>query len=75
MYFSREFNLETTVQISSQSVKICSSYAASQFEKYSFENAFKVLSDYLRYYFLFISGNLLFILTQLFLLHIAILLN
>jgi len=46
MFFSREFSLEATVQISSQlSVKICSSYAASQFEKYSFENnAFKVLS-------------------------------
>jgi len=46
MYFSREFNLEATIQISSQSVKICSSYAASQFEKHGFEkNAFKVLSD------------------------------
>jgi len=30
-------NLEATVQISSQSVKICSSYAASQFEEHGFE--------------------------------------
>jgi len=59
MYFSKEFSIEVTVQILSQ-VKICSSYAASQFEKRGFEkNAFKVLSDY----FLFLSGNLLFILT------------
>jgi len=50
MYFYREFNLETTVQISSQSVKISSSYAASQFEKYGFEkNAFKVLCDIIFY--------------------------
>jgi len=42
MYFSREFSLEITVQISSQSVKISSSYAASQIEKYDFEkNALK----------------------------------
>jgi len=65
MYFSREFNLEVTVQVSSQLIKICSSYAASQFEKHDFEkNVFKVLSDY----FLFLNRNLLFILTQLFLL-------
>jgi len=30
MYFSRDFSLEATIQISSQSVNICSSYAASQ---------------------------------------------
>jgi len=43
MYFSREFSLEATIQISSQSVKICLSYAASQFEKHDFEKkAFKV---------------------------------
>jgi len=50
MYFSKEFSLETTIQISSQSVKICSSYAASQFEKHDYEkNAFKVLSDIIFY--------------------------
>jgi len=50
MYFSRVFSLKTTVQISSQSVKISSGYAASQFEKYGFEkNAFKVLSDIIFY--------------------------
>jgi len=36
MYFSREFSLEVTVQsqviVSSQLVKICLSYATSQFE-------------------------------------------
>jgi len=48
--YSREFSLEATNQISSQSVKIYSSYAASQFEKHSFEkNAFKVLSDIIFY--------------------------
>jgi len=50
MYFSREFSLEATIQISSQSVKICSSYAASQFEKHDFENnAFKVLTLFFIY--------------------------
>jgi len=45
MYFSREFSLEATVKISSQSIEIYSSYAASQSEKHDFEkNAFKVLS-------------------------------
>jgi len=34
LYFSRKFSLKATVQISSQSVKICSSYVASQFEKH-----------------------------------------
>jgi len=49
-YFSREFSLEITIQILSQSVKICWSYAASQFEKHGFEkNAFKVLSDIIFY--------------------------
>jgi len=36
-YFSREFSLETIVQILSQSIKIFSSYGASQFEKRGFE--------------------------------------
>jgi len=50
MPFYREFSLETTVQISSQLVKICSNYAASQFGKHSFEkNAFKVLNDTIFY--------------------------
>jgi len=29
MYFSREFNVDVTVQISSQLIKICSSYVAN----------------------------------------------
>jgi len=48
-YFFREFSL-ATIQISSQSVKIYLSYAASKFEKYGFKKyAFKVLSDIIFY--------------------------
>jgi len=42
MYFSRKFSFEVIVKISSQSIKICSSHAASQFEKHGEK---RVLSD------------------------------